>query len=217
VAEHLPATVSGDPDRDHHGLADHPPTQAHLAVRRVEEQVREGGVVERSLPPGGDLSVELRADAGHLRLGDPGSDAQRGDQVVDLAGGHPVHVGLADHRVQRDVDAPARGQQGGEEAAGAQLRDVDADVAGGGGHHLGPGAVTPGGALVAALVAAGPDVRLGLQVHQGLQCAGYQPVDQIRAVAVAQFLEQGRKGMLVVGHRVVSSVSRWSVSQSLTR
>jgi hypothetical protein len=56
-----------------------------LDVGRVEEDVREGGVTERSVAERRDDGVELAADPGYLALADPGIDAQRRDQVVDLA------------------------------------------------------------------------------------------------------------------------------------
>jgi hypothetical protein len=73
----------------------------------VDEQVREGGVGQRAGPEGGHLAVQLGADPADLRLGDARVDAKGLDQVVDLASGGAVHVGLHHHRQQRPVDAAA--------------------------------------------------------------------------------------------------------------
>ena len=56
-------------------------------------------------------STELGADPAHLRLGDPAVGAERLDQVVDLAGGGAVQVGLHDHREQRLIQPPTPLQQ----------------------------------------------------------------------------------------------------------
>ena len=45
--EHLAAPVGADAGGDHDGLGDHPPADPGLAVGRVEEHVREVGVVQR--------------------------------------------------------------------------------------------------------------------------------------------------------------------------
>ena len=69
------------------------------------------------------------------RLGDPRVDAEGGDEVIDLAGGDAVDVGLHHHREQGPVDAPAPFQDRREEAALAQLRDLQLNVAGLGGQQ----------------------------------------------------------------------------------
>nr|WP_297496005.1 hypothetical protein [Pseudonocardia sp.] len=58
-----------------------------------------------------DLGVEIRANPRHLALGDPGVRAQGFDQVVDLAGGHAVQVGLHHHREQRLIHPAAALEQ----------------------------------------------------------------------------------------------------------
>ena len=79
-----------------------------LDVRRVEEHVREGGVVEAALAEGGDDRVELAADAAHLALADPGVDAQGPHEVVDLAGAR-----------RRGRTPPSRPPRGPGRSAGA--------------------------------------------------------------------------------------------------
>ena len=60
----------------------------------------------------------------------PDADAERLDEVVDLAGRHAVHVGLHHHREQRPVDPAAPLQQRREERSLTQLRDLQLDIAG---------------------------------------------------------------------------------------
>jgi hypothetical protein len=110
-AEHFPAAVGGHPGGDDDRPGDHPAVHAGLEVGGVQEQVREGGVGQRTGPEVGDLGVQLGADPGDLRLGDPSVHAQGLDQVVDLAGGGAVHIGLHDHCQQRSIDPAARLQQ----------------------------------------------------------------------------------------------------------
>jgi hypothetical protein len=96
-AEDFPAAVGGDPGGDHDRAADHPPIDAGLEVGGVQEQVREGGMRQRARAEGRHLTVQLGADAADLGLGDASVHAQGLDQVVDLAGGGAVHIGLHDH------------------------------------------------------------------------------------------------------------------------
>jgi hypothetical protein len=120
-AEDLSAAVGGDAGGDHHRAADHPAVHAGLEVGGVQEQVREGGVRKRAGPEAGDLGVQLATDPADLGLGDPGVHAQGLDQVVDLAGGGAVHVGLHHHRQQGPVGAAAGLQQRREERPLPQL------------------------------------------------------------------------------------------------
>jgi hypothetical protein len=83
---------------------------------------------QRPGPERGHLMIELDTDPGDLGLGDPTVDAQGLDQVVDLAGGGAVHIGLHHHRQQRPVDATAWLQQRREERALAQLGDPKFDI-----------------------------------------------------------------------------------------
>jgi hypothetical protein len=69
-----------------------------------------------------DLFVEHLADPGDLRAGDP-VDPERFDQIVDLARGHALHVGLDHDRVQRFLRPPAGLEERGEVSAGSDLGD----------------------------------------------------------------------------------------------
>src|SRR3954453_21258634 len=97
----LVAAVGADPgghdDGHRHDLGG---GVADMQVGGVEVDVGELGVVQPAGPERGDDLVEAGADPGHLGLGDPGVDAQRGDQVVDAAGRDAADVGLHHHRIQ---------------------------------------------------------------------------------------------------------------------
>jgi hypothetical protein len=50
------------------------------------------------------------------------------NQIVDLARGHAMQIGLHDHREQSLIHPTAPIQQGGEERPGAQLRDPQPQI-----------------------------------------------------------------------------------------
>jgi hypothetical protein len=158
-------------------------------------------VVEAAGAERPDDLVEAGADARHLGLGDPRFDAQRGDQVVDGAGGHAVDVGLDHHRVQGLVDAAARFQDRRKERALAELGDAQLDVAGLGRHQPGPGAVAVRDPGVGAFIAGGADLlaRFGLDQLLHHQANGIaHEVDALAGTERVQQLGQDRLGQ---GHR----------------
>ena len=150
---------------------------------------------------GGHLLVQAPTDPGHLRGRDARGRPQGGHQVVDLAGGDPVHVGLHDHGEQGPVDAPAPLQDRGEEAALAQLGDLQVDVAGLGGEQALPGAVAPGAALLGALVAGGTDALGRLGLDQRLEHQLHALADHIDVSAGANRVQQVGKVGVGQGHR----------------
>src|SRR6476620_143091 len=89
------------------GVRNHVRADADLAEGGVAEHVRKAGVGQAAGAERLDLLIKASADPGDLGLRHPGGHTHRGDQVIDAAGGNPVHVGLHDHRMQRAVDAPA--------------------------------------------------------------------------------------------------------------
>jgi hypothetical protein len=90
-AEDLAAAVGGDPGRDDHRHRDDlGGGVANMQVGGVEVDIREPGVVEPPGPERGDDLVETGADPRDLGLGDAAVSTQGPDQVVDLAGAHPV-------------------------------------------------------------------------------------------------------------------------------
>ena len=126
-------------------------------------------MAQRAGPERLEALIELGADAAHLGLGDPGLEAERGDEVVDLAGAHAMHVGLHHHREQRPVDPAPPLQHRGEERPAAQLRDPQLDVARFGRQQPRPSAVALVRARLGALVQAGADHLRRLGVDQRLE------------------------------------------------
>ncbi len=171
-----------------------------MQVGRVEEDVRERGVPQGAGPERADGGVEAGTDPGHLGLGHAGP-AERGDQVIDAAGGDAVDVGLHHHRVQGLVDPPAGLEDLGEERALAQLRDRQVHVPGLRGEHPCPGAVALGDAGVGPLVPGGADHLRGLELDQVLQRDPDRFTDQVHALPGAEHLEQLGQGRLGQGHR----------------
>jgi hypothetical protein len=101
AAQHLPAPVGGHTGGDHDGLGGHfraltglVAADTGFAVGGIEEHIGEG--LRGQIPgvEGADLGVEVSADARDLGFGDARLHSQSGHQVVDLAGGGAVHVGL---------------------------------------------------------------------------------------------------------------------------
>ncbi len=66
--------------------------------------MRKALITQRPVPEGRDLGVEVFADPADLAFGDPGIGTQCLDQIVDLAGGGAVQVGLHHHREQALID-----------------------------------------------------------------------------------------------------------------
>ena len=202
-SEHLTVAVGRHPGGDHDGLGHHPGPVMSLDVGGVEEHVGKLDVVQAPLPELAHGHVELGADAADLALGHPGVDAQRHHQVVDLAGRHAVHERLHDHRPQGPVDTPTGLEEGGEEAAVAQLGDGQLHVAGLGRQQSGAAAVAVGGAIVVALVGSGADHLRQLQVDEGLQHELHGLAHEVEVSAGAEGVEKVGQGRLVKGHRGV--------------
>ena len=112
-----------------------------------------------------------------------------------------MHERLHDHCPQGPVDTPARLEQGGEEAAVAELGNGQLHVAGLGRQHPGAAAVAVGGAGVVALVAGGADHLGRLQIDEGLQHELHRLTQEVEVAAGAKSIEKLGKGRLVEGHR----------------
>lgn len=161
---------------------------------------RERGIRERPVPKRCDLVVEVRADAADFGLADAGVGAQRLDQIVDLAGGDTVQVGLHDHREQRLIHPAASFQQGWEERAGAQFRDPQLQIPRRGRQDLGTGAVAVRGPLSVTLPRAGTDHRSRLRVNQFLiQLLRRQP-DPVTDISGLQCFQRFQEGRLIHSH-----------------
>jgi hypothetical protein len=127
-AEDFAAAITTHPGGHHYGLGDDPAVDPGLAVGGIQEHIREGLAGQGAVPEGADFGVQVGADAAHLALGDAAVGTQGADQVVDLAGGGAVHIGLHHHRQQRPVDATVWLQHRREERALAQLGDPKFDI-----------------------------------------------------------------------------------------
>jgi hypothetical protein len=123
------------------------------------------------------------------------------DQVVDLAGGDAVHVGLHHHRVQGPVDPPAPLQQRREEAALAQLRDRQLDVPRRGRDQLRAMPVALRRASLGALMRAGADDRGRFRFDQLLQDPLQRGADRVGHLPGLERGEQFGQVRLAEGHR----------------
>ena len=90
AAEHLTLTGHGDAGDHYHGGRDDLAPDAALEQRRIGEDLGELDMAQQPGPERGHLLVEAGADAAHFAPGDPAGDPERGNQVINLAGGDPV-------------------------------------------------------------------------------------------------------------------------------
>ncbi len=127
-AQYLAAPVSGHPGGDDHRLRHHPMIHPGLAVGGVEEDIRKALITQRPVPEGRDLGVEVFADPADLAFGDPGIGTQCLDQIVDLAGGGAVQVGLHHHREQALIDPATPLQQGNVPGRGVNSGGVSVEA-----------------------------------------------------------------------------------------
>jgi hypothetical protein len=148
--------------------------------------------------------VELAADPGNFGLGDAGFETQRSNEIIDLAGRHAVHVSLHHHREQGPVDAPAPLEHRQEEAAAAQLRDLELHVAGLGRQQPATAAVALVRARLRALIRRGTDHLGRLRLDQRLEHHLDALADHVDVAASADHLQQLGKVIMGEGHRVVS-------------
>jgi hypothetical protein len=184
-----------------------PEVDTRLEARASSDGFVRVGDVDYSVPPrlaGRRLTV--RASMTEVIVCCDGSEVARHPRSwaradVRLLPAHARELRLArdaakgPDRVQRDVDAPARGEQRREERPGPHLRNLHRQVPGGRGDRLVRGAVALRRARVAALVRASADVRGRLGIDDGLQHPAEQPAHQLTAVGAAKHvdhLEQGR-------------------------
>ena len=156
---------------------------------------------ERASAERADDLVQAGADPRHLRLGDPGLDPHRLDQVIDRPGGDATHVGLHHHRIQRLVDPPPRLEDRREERPFAQLRDPQLHVPGLRREQSRSCTVAVGHPRVGALVSGGTDPLRRLQFDQLLQHDTDTVADQIGAITNTKRLQQFGQGRLRQGHR----------------
>ena len=161
--DNLASAIAVDRHSDYRGDRDNAAALALLQVGGVEPQIRPLAgqwPIEKSMHP----LVDLFAPLGNLRLADP-RQPHRLHQIVDPAGRHAADPGLLDHRDQRLLRALAGFEKRRKVAALPQLRNAlqrtEPSVEG-----AAAIAVTPGGALAAALIAPGTDHPLDVALHQ---------------------------------------------------
>ena len=129
-AEQLPTPVLVHSHGHHHGsgadLLGLSPSP--IEVGGIEVDVGVATALQRAAQEGQHLLVDLLADATHLRLGDAALGAQRPHEGIDLAGGDPTDVGLHDHGIKSLIHPAAGFKDRGQEAAGAQLGELQREI-----------------------------------------------------------------------------------------
>ena len=185
----------------HYGTRHHPALHPSLHVGGVAEQIGKAHVPEGSGAERFQVLVELSADPAHLGLRHPRGRPERLDQVVDLAGGHPVDIRLHDHGEQGPVDAPAPLQDGGEEAAPSELGDGQVHIPCLGGEHTSPMPVALGRAAIAALVRSGPDGFGRFHLDEGLKHELHRAADLVDIAAGTERVEKCIGVKISLGHR----------------
>ena len=202
-AEDFTAPISGDTYRDDNGLGHDPVVHAGLAIRRIQEHVRECHGAEVAAGERADFEVQVGADAGDFGLGDPGVGAEGFDQVVDLPGRDAMQIRFHHDSEQSLVDPAAALQQGREERPSSQLRDPKFQIAGRGRQCPGTGAVALRGAVVGAFILARANQRGRFGIDQFLiERFGHRP-DPIRDIGEFELGQQIKQGRLVKSHRVL--------------
>ena len=200
------AHTGGDHHRPGHDLA----VLTDVDVGGVQPHIGEWLVVQPPAAEHRHVVVDGFADPRHRRLADAGVTAERLDQVIDLPGGGAGDVGAHDHRPQGLVDASARLQQVGEEAAFSELGDAELDIACRGGDQLGSVAVALGGAKRGSLARFGTDLGRQLRLDQLLQGGGHDLADGggQGGVGADQCVGEVGQGRLLMGHRAEPSRCR---------
>jgi len=157
-----------------------------MEVSGVEIEVGVTLALQRPVEERLHLQIDLSADAAHLGFRDPALGAQGCDQGIHLAGGDAGHVGLHHDGVERLIHTPTGLENRGQEAAGAQFRDLEIDVAHLGGEHARPVAVAVTNALLRSLMAISTEHGGNLQLDQLLQSMAHQLVNQLSGCAAIQ-------------------------------
>ena len=158
-------------------------------------------MVQTALPELGEFFVESPTNAADLGLGDPRRCTERLDQVVHLAGRDAVDVGLHHHRIEGPVDAPPALEEGGEEAAFAELGDRELEVTRRCGEQAGPVPVALGDAVLAPLVGSRSDQGCGLGLDQLLEDPLEAGPDPLVEFTCFERVEQRGQVRLSKGHR----------------
>jgi hypothetical protein len=161
---------------------------------------------QRPRPKGLDHRIELRANAGDLRLRDP-LQPQRLHQVVDLSRRHPVDVRFLDHRQQGLLRAAPRVQQRGEVRPRTDLGDRQV-------HRPHPRIPAPdpapvaiGRSVLTALVAVRPHHCRHFGLHERLSEDPDAFPQDVAVLLFEQLANERREVHSGLGHRRITSVS----------
>jgi hypothetical protein len=200
-AKHLPPTITSHARGHHHGLGDHTAVDPGLAVGGVQKHVREHLAGQRPIPKRANLGVQVGADAGDLAFADAAVGTKRPHQVVDLAGGDAMQVGLHHHREQRLIDPPAPLQQAGEERPGPQLGDPQLQIPGRGGQQPRAVPVALSEPVSRPLMRGGADHLGELGLDQGLVDGLGGLADAVVALRGRECVQDLQQCRLVKGHR----------------
>ena len=198
-AEHALLAAVPDADGDHRGLADDAAVLADLVVGGVEPDIGVRGIVERAVAEGGELVVELGADPADLAPAHVAA-TQRLHEGIDLAGADALDVGLLDDRQPGPVDPATRLQQSREEAADAQLGDLQLQPTDPGVEHLGPVTVPVGDALGGVLIRGRADHGGGLELDEALEGV-FEDLPHLGDVGRPELVEEVLMRHPGVGHR----------------
>ena len=115
-----------------------------------------------------------------------------------------MHIGLDHDGVEGLIDPTATLQDRGEEAALADLRDLEGEIPGLRGDLPGSGSVPPGRPRQAPLMRLGADVVGGLLIDQGLVEEGHHLAHQIEIGALVDSIRERGQVKLLMGHRSIS-------------
>ncbi|MNC84518.1 hypothetical protein D3C83_00740 [compost metagenome] len=198
-AQHLPVALARDADGDDGRLADHPPVDPDLEVRRIDPQI---AVLarQRARAKRRHHRVELPADARDLRFRHP-VEAEPLQQVIDLPRRHAVHVGFLHDRQQRMLGPPAGLQQRREIGPGRDLGDRQLDRPHARIPPPGPGAIAKPAPRLGALMALGADQPGDLRLHQRLRQHSNPFAQDIAILLLEELANKRRQIHPWLGHR----------------
>jgi RNA polymerase sigma-70 factor, ECF subfamily len=213
-AEDLAAAVTTHAGGHDHSLGHDAAVDSCLAVGGVHEHIGEALAGQGAVPEGGHLAVEISADPRDLRFGDAAIGTQRFDQVVDLAGAHPVQIRLHHDREQGLINPAAPLQQRGEERPCPQFGDPQLQIPRRGAQHAGPMAVALGETGVGALMGCSADHVGELGLDQGLVDGLGSLADAVIDLRGRECIQDLQQCRLVKGHRALCPFAR-TISRGL--
>ena len=115
-----------------------------------------------------------------------------------------MHIGLDHDGVEGLIDPTATLQDRGEEAALADLRDLEGEIPGLRGDLPGSGSIPPGRPRQAPLMRLGADVVGGLLIDQGLIEESHHLAHEIEVGTIMNSIGKRGQVKLLMGHRSIS-------------